>query len=205
MSGQGEVTCYAPELRKPLRMVMWALLLLMAPQSMWADSAGWLMLLLAALAMRTRRDEGTQLTWVATIGLLAATLRLALSLRYFQSQAWHALFLASMLLTVGFVWVLCNMVRSLAREVGGRSIERQTALRRWLYVLPAAFYAGNFAGIGSESGGSVLVVLFLVSSLMATTAVMSLLASTARACVIPAAAPVDEDDPQEVVQKDGNH
>ncbi|MFO8008448.1 MAG: hypothetical protein R6V05_12015 [Candidatus Brocadiia bacterium] len=147
------------------------------------DVGGWVVALVAVL--RLRAPEGRVLRRTAAAGLVLSLCRITVFRLTGSETALFTLHAPGLLAAVVFVWGLCGLVASAARERDYGDLQRRAVWGRRLFIVHASLaYGGGLAlrVVGGGLIGLVAVLIVTLASALILSYVMALLASAARMC-----------------------
>lgn len=158
------------------------------------DAGGWAVALLAAVGPRTA--GGRALRRIAVVGLLLSLGRIIVFKLTGSETTFFALHAAGLVAAAVFVWRLCGIVESAARECDYRGVRRSAVQGRYLFLVHTALVYGGTVAPRIAGGGLAGVVaalgVVLVSALILSY-MMAVLAGGARMCRTELRAAADEE------------
>ncbi|MHC4591648.1 MAG: hypothetical protein ACYS8L_03010, partial [Planctomycetota bacterium] len=184
MASIDQVVMRSPSCRRAFLAMMWGLLffLPLPVLRVFPDIIGWVLLLVACRSVRRLHPASRRLMSLPLIGIALWLGRAAV----LQTEAsagesiGFALYIATWAVLALFIWRTCTVIGEMAESANTDSVKRNARWERWLCLVALALLA---VSIPIPAGPDVIVAgLFLVFTACMISALMGLMASTARMC-----------------------
>ncbi|MHC5033961.1 MAG: hypothetical protein ACYTFZ_02890 [Planctomycetota bacterium] len=184
MASIDEVVMRSPSCRRAFLAMMWGLLFFLPLPILrvFPDIVGWVLLLVACRSVRRLHPASRRLMSLPLIGIALWLGRVAA----LQSEASagesirFALYVATWTVLALFIWRVCTVIGEMAERANTDSVRRNAKWERWLCLVALALLV---VSIPMPPDLEVVVAaLFLVFTACMISALMGLMASTARMC-----------------------